>query len=159
MSVLGATIGGEPGGRLPVVVDDLPESVPVADAETSIAIPLGAAEPGRDIFAQEEVKEAKSVPPSSNIVPPEEDKRVVSVVSVGGNVHIVQEASSDGASQSPVPAAAEQQQTSVSPEPANESGVPGEQEGRQKPEGPLDQAEALANEAAQELYPGENSAL
>jgi len=158
VSVLGATIGGEPGGRLPVVVDDLPESVLVADAETSIAIPLGAAEPGRDIFAQEEVKEAKSVPPSSNIVPPEEDKRVVSVVSVGGKVHVVQEASSDGASQSPTPAAAEQQ-TSVSAEPAHESGVPGEQEGRQKPEGPLDQAEALANEAAQELYPGENSAL
>ena len=152
-SVPGATIGGEPGGRAPVVVDDLPEFVPVADAETSVAIPLGAAEPGRDIFAQQEVKEAKSVP-ASKILPPEEDKRVVSVVSVGGKVHIASEVSGEETSQSP----AAEQQTSASAEPANESSAPSEEEGRHKPEGPLDQAEALANEAAEELYPGENGA-
>lgn len=151
-SVPGATIGGEPGGRAPVVVDDLPEIVLVANAETSTTIPLGGPEPGQDIFAQQEVKEAKSVP-VSELPSPEENERVVSIVSAGEKVHIVSEVLGEEAFSVPA-----EQQTSASMEPAKESTAPGEQEGRQRPEGPLDQAEALANEVAQELYPGEDGA-
>ncbi|KAL4075508.1 hypothetical protein J3A83DRAFT_1981984 [Scleroderma citrinum] len=150
-SIPGVTIGGEPGGRAPVVVDDLPEFVPVADGETSTAIPLGIPEPGRDIFAQQEVKEAKSLPPLSQANPPE-NERVVSVVGGGRKAHIVSEALGERASQSLT-----EQQESVLVRPAKEITAQGEREGQHKPEGPLDQAEALANEAAQELYPGDGA--
>ena len=50
-----ATVGGEPGGRAAIVVED------AAPAEVNTAVPSGiVAEPGKDVFAQEH-KDVKSV--------------------------------------------------------------------------------------------------
>ncbi|KAI6151530.1 glycosyltransferase family 39 protein [Pisolithus tinctorius] len=123
-SVPGATIGGEPGGL----------DVPVAGGETSTMISLGGAEPGQDVFAQGEIKEAKSSQPRPEVVSSEENERVVSVV--GGTAEGIPE---------------------KSPHRRNPEQVMPES-GHRKTEGPLDQAEVLANEAAHELYPEEGGA-
>ncbi|KAG6331057.1 hypothetical protein ID866_8031 [Astraeus odoratus] len=150
----GATIGGEPGGRAAVVVDDAPEFVPPVDAETNTMVPLGAPEPGHDIFAQPEVKEAKSVPQSASDPNLTEDgERVVSVVSMGGaKAH---QASDDTAT--PPEQEREHESETLVAEQATIA-TEGERDAYHKTEGPLDQAEALANEAAQELYPDDDFA-
>ncbi|KAI6003482.1 glycosyltransferase family 39 protein [Pisolithus orientalis] len=146
-SVPSATIGGEPGGRAAVIVDDVLD-VPVAGGETSTMISLGGAEPGQDVFAQGEIKEAKSSQPRPEVVSSEENERVVSVV--GGTAEGTPEVSNkDYTSSAP-------QQEESSLEKPSEQVMP--ESGHRKTEGPLDQAEVLANEAAHELYPEEGGA-
>ncbi|KAL4078047.1 hypothetical protein J3A83DRAFT_4186286 [Scleroderma citrinum] len=58
-SVLGAAIGREPGGCAPAVVDDLSLWPMERRAQQ---FPLEVPEPGRDMFAQQAVTEAKSLP-------------------------------------------------------------------------------------------------
>ncbi|KAI6094514.1 glycosyltransferase family 39 protein [Pisolithus sp. B1] len=141
-SILGATIGGEPGGRAAVIVDDVVDVAHAAKGETSTMIPLGGAEPGRDVFAQRESKEVKSSQSRPEVVSPEEKERVVSVV--GGTTEGISEVSNKG----------------YTPNPPQQGGSTSEQAtlqgGHHKTEGPLDQAEALANEVAHELYPEDN---
>ncbi|KIO12011.1 glycosyltransferase family 39 protein [Pisolithus tinctorius Marx 270] len=146
-SVPGATIGGEPGGRAAVIVDDVVD-VPVAGGETSTMISLGGAEPGQDVFAQGEIKEAKSSQPRPEVVSSEENERVVSVV--GGSVEGIPEVSNKDFTPNTL------QQEESSPEKPPEQVMP--ESGHRKTEGPLDQAEVLANEAAHELYPEEGGA-
>ncbi|KAI6120079.1 glycosyltransferase family 39 protein [Pisolithus thermaeus] len=141
-SILGATIGGEPGGRAAVIVDDVVDVAHAAKGETSTMIPLGGAEPGRDVFAQRESKEVKSSRSRPEVVSPEEKERVVSVV--GGTTEGISEVSNKD----------------YTPNPPQQGGSTSEQAtlqgGHHKTEGPLDQAEALANEVAHELYPDDN---
>ncbi|KAI5997080.1 hypothetical protein EDD15DRAFT_2528681 [Pisolithus albus] len=77
-SVLGATIGGEPGGRAAVIVDDAVDVAHAAKGETSTMIPLGDAEPGRDVFAQRMAKELTSSQSRPEVVSPAEGERVPS---------------------------------------------------------------------------------
>ncbi|KAL4069095.1 hypothetical protein J3A83DRAFT_4188997 [Scleroderma citrinum] len=105
-SIPAVIIGGEPSSPL-VVVDDLPEFVPVPDGHRSTANPLG---PGCNIFAQQEVKKAKSLPPVSAASRSEENERVVSVVGRGRKARIVLEALGEEASES-----LEKQQESIFP--------------------------------------------
>ncbi|KAI6169083.1 hypothetical protein EDD17DRAFT_1465397 [Pisolithus thermaeus] len=106
-------------------------------------IPLGGAEPGQDVFAQKEPKEVKSSQSRPEVVSPEEKERVVSVV--GGKTEGISEVSNKDHTPNPP------QQDGSTSEPATLQG------GHHKTEGPLDQAEALANEVAHELYPEDNS--
>ena len=79
-----STIGGEQGGRAPIVIED--KNIQAAGAAApekveTIADP-GKAEPGRDIFAGEAVKDIKS----SNVKPPPEpvrEQKEISSVNVG----------------------------------------------------------------------------
>ncbi|KAI6003326.1 hypothetical protein EDC04DRAFT_1035269 [Pisolithus marmoratus] len=106
-------------------------------------IPLGGAEPGRDVFAQGETKEMTSYQSRPKAVSSEENEKVLSVV--GGTTGGISEVSDKGYTSNP-PHQAESTSKQVMP-----------QGGHRKTEGPLDQAEALANEAAHELYPEDDS--
>ncbi|KAI5997087.1 hypothetical protein EDD15DRAFT_2247801 [Pisolithus albus] len=99
-------------------------------------IPLGGAEPGRDVFAQRVAKEVTSSQSRPEVVSPEEGERVVSVVRGTTEVSLA-------VSNTPNPP---QHEGSTSEQATSQSGY-------NKKEGPLDQAEALANEVAHELYP------
>jgi len=57
--LIASTIGGEAGGRAPVVVQHKQVIEPVAVNENTV-VPLGRPEPGRDVFAEQPVKDIKS---------------------------------------------------------------------------------------------------
>ena len=77
-----STVGGEQGGRAPIVIED--KNIQAADAAPekveTMADP-GKAEPGRDIFAGEAVKDIKSsnVPVQPPAEPVREQKEISSV--------------------------------------------------------------------------------
>src|SRR6267154_656021 len=57
-----ATIGGEPGGRAVIVIEDKlgqDAAVPPQDDQTT-AVPVGAPKPGQDVFAKDKQKGIKS---------------------------------------------------------------------------------------------------
>jgi dolichyl-phosphate-mannose-protein mannosyltransferase len=89
-----ATVGGEEGGRGAIVVDDnlaQDPNYPPGDSETHAQI--GKIEPGRDIFAQEPIKEVKSHV-QDNMNDEFLDKVVSTVVPVNGGAGTKQKASS-----------------------------------------------------------------
>ena len=155
-----ATIGGEPGGRAAIVVEDkLGQNANIPPAEEQhTSIFVGKAEPGRDIFAGEPVKDIKSqsLPPPRPPPPVEEVKEISSVLTrhsiasaekqeKGGEY--VQGSSS--LSTSSGVGSTEAQGTVVKP-----AAVIGESDrGVKKPAGPLVEAEVEADKVAQELYP------
>ncbi|KAH7888234.1 glycosyltransferase family 39 protein [Phlebopus sp. FC_14] len=146
-----ATIGGEPGGRAPIVVEDQHQQQQqngLPEIEPSTAIPVGAAEPGRDVFAKEDKGPVKSVAPLGvkevEATMGVEKEREVSVVVPGSG----SERKKDGESSVVVVIEA-----STSPADAGALSQVSSEEGRRKPEGPLDHQEAIAEEVAHELYP------
>lgn len=151
-----STIGGEPGGRAPIVVQDkLAEAVdalPPQDGQTSIVV--GMPEPGRDIFAGEHAKGIKSETPAAE--PPAPKKEISMVISEQTTTSEVQTES----------APPTESIDSISLETASSSSldatsaVETQQETTQdvktdieKVTGPLGEAEAEADRAAKELYP------
>ena len=154
-----ATIGGEPGGRAAIVVDDAEHFVAPED---NTAIPLGiVAEPGKDVFAKddrdrESKSAARSDPEQKDVASSGGDvERVVSVVSVEGPSGTPVVESGEGGAQTLVegvgePVEAGEGSSSVAvPAVADETGVAA----GKRPEGPLDHEEAIAIEVAHELYP------
>jgi len=153
-----ATIGGEPGGRAAIVVEDkLGQNANIPPAEEQhTSIFVGKAEPGRDIFAGEPVKDIKSqsLPPPRPPPPAEEVKEISSVLtrhSIASESLMAQkqEGSSSLSTSSGVVGSTEAQGTVVKP-----AAVIGESDrGVKKPAGPLVEAEVEADKVAQELYP------
>ena len=151
-----ATIGGEPGGRPPIVVDDQVPAVPVDQDQTTVA--FGKAEPGVDIFAGEPAKDIKSdyVAPSAATNEKEIRKEISSVFGGSSSATSINTESKKG--EEPVVAADletperaasdEQADFSIQTHPATAS-----EQALKQPEGPLDEVAAEADRAAQELYP------
>ncbi|KAF8844790.1 glycosyltransferase family 39 protein [Paxillus ammoniavirescens] len=152
-----ATIGGEPGGRAPIVVDE--DEQPVIP-EANTAIPSGAvAEPGRDVFAKEDEKEVKSVAGGTGLPDAVDGERVVSVVSAEPTGDMPEKKEEEAKGETRVQRQSEPP-ASVSVEEPPASGAKVEEEVKieealtaVKPEGPLDHEEALADQVAHELYP------
>ena len=154
-----ATVGGEPGGRAAIVVDDAEQ--PIAP-EVNTAVPLGmVAEPGKDVFAKDDRNresksaargdaEQKDVMSSGGDV-----ERVVSVVNIEepSDTSAVESveggAGLAGGAGEPLEAGEASSSSVPVPVVADEAAVPA----GIKPERPLDHGEALANQVAHELYP------
>lgn len=157
-----ATIGGEPGGRAAIVVEDKlgQDGVVPPEDEQSTAVPIGVPEPGRDVFAKDEQKEIKSQMRISQDVP----------------VNNVDEKEIGAATFEPTSAAPEEKKEEVKLQAGGMSATGGS-EGQARPEvigilekeievelgenaedhrkshGPLDHEEAIADQVAHELYP------
>ena len=156
-----ATIGGEPGGRAPIVVEDKlgQDAVAAPEDDPTAAVPMGAAEPGRDVFAEDEQKKIKSqmIAPDTSVV---EDEKEISVVKFEPT---------DGATE-PAPASSENEgdSTGTRTNGTEDEGVPEAIENLEEMEAfgvgedtddsrmshrPLDHEEAIADQVAYELYP------
>ncbi|KZP02915.1 hypothetical protein FIBSPDRAFT_769763, partial [Athelia psychrophila] len=137
------TIGGEDGGRAPVVVDD--NIVPVGEAESTTSVGFGIAEPGKDIFAGEPARDIKSNAGTPKLVPAEPlDEKVVSSTVV---------VSSSKNAETSVEEAKLVIQTASVPDSTTEPALV------KGPAGPLDEVAAEADRVAKDLYPeahGEN---
>ena len=155
-----ATVGGEPGGRAAIVVDDAEQPIV---PEVNTAVPLGmVAEPGKDVFAKDDRnRESKSAARGDaeqkdmmssggdvervvSVVNIEEPSDTSAVESVEGGAELA------GGAGEPLEAGEASSSPSVPvPVVADEAAVPA----GIKPERPLDHGEALANQVAHELYP------
>jgi dolichyl-phosphate-mannose-protein mannosyltransferase len=154
-----ATVGGEPGGRPPVLVNDQIPKIPVEKEQTTVA--FGKAEPGVDIFAGDAVKDIKSEHAAPS--PPAEEKEISSVFSKPSSTETSSvdtekkkgEEPANAASSSTsehIAAAGKEADFSIQTHPATEAK---DEEGHahKNPQGPLDEPAAEANRAAKELYP------
>jgi len=158
-----STVGGEQGGRAPIVIENeniIQDAAPFENVKT-VADP-GKAEPGRDIFAGEPEKDIKS----SNIVfPPAEnirEQKEISSVNVGislsssttttttpttsDGTQTIEE--SDGSAASTVAAS----ETAARSDSTIESSSGGDA-AKVQVAGPLGEAELEAQKVANELYP------
>ena len=140
-----STIGGEEGGRAPIVIEDKNIQAAAPESVETMADP-GKAEPGRDIFAGEPVKDIKSnsvpVPPPEHV---REQKEISSV-----NVDTLSSSSptaSDSAEESASTAASVASET-AQPDATKESAAT-----KVQAAGPLGEAELEAQKVANELYP------
>lgn len=142
-----ATIGGDPGGRPLLVVDEKIPDVPVVD-EAQTTITFGRAEPGRDIFAGQPAKEINS--DQTTLAPITEDKEISSVFSQSSTgVDIEKDGEEPASSATTLFQGAEMR---IQTHPA--TALNDDEDAAQKqPHGPLDELVAEANRAAQELYP------
>ena len=153
-----ATIGGEPGGRPAVVVEDAPKQ---ANHDTT-SVHVGV-EPGRDIFADKAVKDdVKSQAPS--IAPPANDREFSHVVTEPKATPAadkvpppadVKEASTDKATVKAEDANKQEETTKATSEYDNSQQDPVIPAEVKQPAGPKVEVEAEADKAAQELYPDE----
>jgi dolichyl-phosphate-mannose-protein mannosyltransferase len=161
-----ATIGGEPGGRAPIVVEDKlgqDAAVPPQDDFTT-AIPIGVAEPGRDIFAKGEQKEIKSQMLAFDVPDVVDDEKEISLVKF------------EPTHAAPKPESSEKEEDKMDvgdvsnsagagePEPLGDAEVFGnlqevmdevgdDSDKLRVSHGPLDHEEAIADQVAHELYP------
>jgi dolichyl-phosphate-mannose-protein mannosyltransferase len=154
------TIGGEPGGRAAVVVGDANADIGAdagASEHTSVAA-AGMPEPGRDIFAGESVQDITTggggAPPPEPEGQREKHQKVVSEVQTGPVSNGRQEQEMGGGTMAGSAAAA----SSVGGDAAagSEMQTPGKEKGPTgggAMEGPLGEAEAVADRVAKELYP------
>ena len=125
-----STIGGEPGGRAPIVVQDKPV-VPAVEEEDQTSVIIGKAEPGRDIFASDSAKAIQS-----------ENMLKVDTLAVVAEKEISTVIVGSSSSQSSPESSPESETETVAVD-GTDSGEPR----------PLDEAEAEAERAAQELFP------
>jgi len=142
-----ATVGGEPGGRAPVVVVDDNAAANQDQQHTSTLIG-GQAAPGHDIFNQpkKEIKSEDSVPKVEAAAAgggdSDEPSRIVSVVAPPEQV-----GKQDDSQRDVGPTSTDQAQVEGQVQEANEAKDSG------KKNGPLGEAEAEAEKVAQELFP------
>lgn len=157
-----STIGGEPGGRAPIVVQD---NVAVPSEHTTVD--LAKAEPGRDIFAGEPPKDIKSDAPNPAL--PHEEKEVSLVITQQSTSALAssetqkekaeESASTDSSAASHSDEASIQDESSTDTQHHNvettvtQTTAKGEDQENHKLAGPLVEAEAEADRAAHELYP------
>jgi dolichyl-phosphate-mannose-protein mannosyltransferase len=149
-----ATIGGEQEGRPVVVVPDIEQAEKPKEEHTSIA--EGKPEPGRNIFEGEPVKNVKSETPKDP-VPPVDHKEISSVITKESKA-VSDSSSNSGSSSSDTGTTTSSSgssdtgsSSSASTSSASQTEV--QNDGIQKPAGPLGEAEAEAEKAASELYP------
>ena len=157
-----STVGGEEGGRAPIVIEDknIQAAAPHENVET-MADP-GKAEPGRDIFAGEPVNDIKS----SNIPvqPPEpvREQKEISSVNVGtmSSSSTSTSSSSDGTAEEPSGSATSTvaaSETATTQSDAatiiESSSVAAAAAVKVQVAGPLREAELEAQKVANELYP------
>ncbi|KAG1717256.1 uncharacterized protein EDB91DRAFT_1068075 [Suillus paluster] len=152
-----AIIGGEPGGRAAIVVEDKlgQDAVVPPQDEQSTAVPIGAPEPGRDVFAKDKQKEIKSQLLAMDVPVPVDEKEI-SVVTF------------EPTSAAPELAAGEKEEAKVQGgigEPEDQAHsefinnleeeveVGEDNDDLRKLHGPLDHEEAIADQVAHELYP------
>lgn len=144
-----ATIGGEPGGRAAIIVEDNaqePEAVILEEHTTTIGV--GKPEPGRDIFAGAPVKQVPSQPP--NAVHQEmEISEEKEISSVG------QPTKEEAKTQVQVEEKVVDEEPEEKPMVKDEEPPAPEAVAVEKPAGPLGEAEAEADKIAHELYPEE----
>jgi len=160
-----ATIGGEPGGRAPIVVEDKlgqDEAAPPQD-DHSTALPIGAAEPGRDVFAKDGQKEIKSQTIAFD-APVVVDDKEISVVKVE-LTNATPESASGAQEEDTVMHEGHVSTSSRDGEPENQMvpeaietlreavEVGKDSDKLRVPQGPLDHEEAIADQVAYELYP------
>ena len=170
-----ATIGGEPGGRGAIVVEDnfgQDNNVVLPKAEETF-VDAAKAEPGRDIFAKGDKKDIKSdaqVPVQENDVREKEVSSVgiaessITPASASASVAAAEEKVADNApavqhsaesSLSPATSDAEVKaaasSSSSSPVASESQAIP--EPVRHKPEGPMGAEEAEAEEVRNELFP------
>jgi dolichyl-phosphate-mannose-protein mannosyltransferase len=139
-----STIGGEQGGRAPIVIEDKNIQAAAPEIVKTMADP-GKAEPGRDIFAGEPVKDIKS---SSLPVQPSEpvrEQKEISSVNVG--TLSSSSSSSDGTEESTGSAASAASETAQSDATIESAAA------KVQAAGPLGEAELEALKVANELYP------
>jgi dolichyl-phosphate-mannose-protein mannosyltransferase len=146
-----ATIGGEPGGRPPVVVEDPQQAKEQDKADDTTSIVLGKVEPGRDIFADKAAKnDVKSqVAP---IAPPVDDREISQVVTKAQVTPNVADKAADVKEDTVnTDTPAEKEAARIDSDSSKQEEI-GKVE---KAEGPKQEVEAEADKAAQELYPEE----
>jgi len=149
-------IGGGPGGRGAVVVEDhLGQAANIPPESEETQVNAEKAEPGRDIFARPPKAEIKSQ--NKVVVPPvveENEPKAISIVGVSSSSEALQD---EKASETPAyidNAASTVSPDDVSPSPPvdtlsmAESEVP-----KAKVHGPMDAEQAEADEVRQELFP------
>ncbi|KAK0490321.1 glycosyltransferase family 39 protein [Armillaria novae-zelandiae] len=149
-----ATIGGEPGGRAAIIVEDNAQEVEAAKPEEhTTAIDVGKPEPGRDIFAGAPVKEVPSQHhnPMQQEMEISEEKEISSVGQptkgeVKTQVQTEEKVAEDKVEEKTV--VKDNEPPAPEPEPEPVAVV-------EKPAGPLGEAEAEADKIAHELYPEE----
>jgi dolichyl-phosphate-mannose-protein mannosyltransferase len=155
-----ATIGGEPGGRAPIVVPDMEKIDHAGDEHTSIA--EGKAEPGHDIFAGEVVKDVKSEAPLHPL-PPVDDREIISVITTGTTA-ATSEGTDSATNSDTSTSEGSSSVTTTSSESPNTAGtstsgttaeaphMDEQKEGPHMPAGPLREEEAEAEKVANELF-------
>ena len=152
-----STVGGEQGGRAPIVIEDknIQEAAAAPKKVETMADP-GKAEPGRDIFAGEPVKDIKSsnVPVQPPAEPVREQKEISSVnVGVSSSSSSststrdsTTEESANSATVASETATAQSDTTTIE----SNSAAAG---AKVQAAGPLGEAELEAQKVANELYP------
>ena len=145
-----STIGGEEGGRAPIVIEDKNPQAAAPDDTVTMADP-GKAEPGRDIFADAPVKDIKS--DTLPVQPPEpvrEQKEISSVI-----VGTLTSSSASSSSSSDSKSSTTTNDSSKGTEESSSAAVSeaAESEAAKVKAGPLGEAELEAQKAANELYP------
>ena len=147
-----ATVGGEPGGRAAVVVDDV-HAAADGGQEQGTSVIGGQAEPGRNVFEKpvEGVKSA-GVPVAGGDAEGEVggEPKVISVIAQQPPVQ--QQKEGDNGDKQVKVEIEEQKKTEEQTATDSQGQVPAGGGGG-KPAGPLGEAEAEAEKVAQELYP------
>lgn len=148
------TVGGEPGGRAAVVVDDVHAAADGGQEQGTSTVIGGQAEPGRNVFEKpaEGVKSA-GVPVAGGDAEGEVggEPKVISVIAQQQQVQQPKEGDNGDKA---VKVEIEEQKKKIEEQTATDSQaqVPGGGGGG-RPAGPLAEAEAEAEKVAQELYP------
>ncbi|KAJ3511201.1 hypothetical protein NLJ89_g4233 [Agrocybe chaxingu] len=146
--VLLSTIGGE--GRAPIVVE---HKNPQGAENVQTAAALGKAEPGRDVFAGEPVKDIKSdsyVPPAGDAPKGEDAAKEISSVAAPSTTDKPEDKKDDKidpAGVDPVPDPKAEKPA------AKDSSTTTTEAKLKEPAGPLGEAEIEAKKAAEELFP------
>lgn len=160
-----ATIGGEPGGRAAIVVEDKlgQDGVAPPEDEQGTAVPIGVPEPGRDVFAKDKQKEIKSQRIALQDMPVinvgEKEISVVAFEPTSAASEVVAEEKevvkvrAGDASATGEPEAEARPEVIGIPEKDIEVELGGDVDDHRKPHGPLDHEEAIADQVAHELYP------
>ncbi|KAG2339152.1 hypothetical protein BDR05DRAFT_968238, partial [Suillus weaverae] len=157
-----ATIGGEPGGRAAIVVEDKlgQDAIAPPEDEQSTAVPIGAPEPGRDIFAKDKQKEIKSQ--MKDVPVANENQKEISVVTfepTGAAPEVVAKGKVEVKVQEDSVSATGEPEEQANPEVISilekeiEAELGEDVDAHRKPHGPLDHEEAIADQVAHELYP------
>jgi len=144
-----STIGGEQEGRAPIVIQDKNVQAAVPENVATIADP-GKAEPGRDVFAGEPLKDIKSN--NLPIQPPEpvrEQKEISSVIL--GTLSSSSDSSTSSSSSND--SSNDTNESSPAAPVASEMITTADATAKPQTAGPLGEVELEAQKVAKELYP------
>ena len=165
------TIGGEAGGRAPIVVEDKhkAEQEAAQNKETDTAAgQMGRPEPGVDVFAEKPVNDAKSSGNIEGVVKEDQDTRKVekevssvapeAQTTIDAAAAVAAEPKKEDAETSSASSSTSESSSAV----AEEKKVPAEEKKEpedvpavppKEPAGPLDEMDMEAQKVAEELYP------